>query len=418
VTAALGQLVHAAAQQAIGGGVGLNLGRPTVAAEGDTRRVHVYLYQVTPNAALRNADLPLRHADGRLVRRSQAALDLHYLLAFSGDPRTLEPERMLGAVARDLHTHAVLSAQAITDAITSIPELNASDLALAVERIKFTPAMVSLDEMSKLWSIFVQTPHLLSIAYQCSVVLIDGEESPSGALPVLRRGEGDRGVDARLGALPQLDGFWFGSAAAAAERPRPLSLPAAQLGTRMAIAGSALAGDAVRLRFAHPRLAPLELAVGAAQRSAQELACDLPDDAAAQTQWAAGIYSVAAQVTRAPAPRPLGSNALPFALAPRIVAINPNPAPRDTAGAVSLDITCRPEVLPEQSALLLLGERQIAAEPRLASSATLTFAVEDAPALSGAPARVRVDGVDSLPFRYDPATRGFAFDDAQRITIT
>ena len=44
--------------------------------------------------------------------------------------------------------------------------------------------------------------------------------------------------------------------------------------------------------------------------------------------------------------------------------------------------------------------------------------IEDAPALTDALLRLRVDGVDSLPFRYDPATHGFVFDDAQRISIT
>ncbi|MBN9511563.1 MAG: DUF4255 domain-containing protein, partial [Alphaproteobacteria bacterium] len=47
--------------------------------------VNIFLYQVSPNLALRNADLPTRAADGTLLRRPRTALDLHYLLTFYGD---------------------------------------------------------------------------------------------------------------------------------------------------------------------------------------------------------------------------------------------------------------------------------------------------------------------------------------------
>ncbi|HEY2618449.1 MAG TPA: DUF4255 domain-containing protein, partial [Acetobacteraceae bacterium] len=65
--------------------------------------VNIFLYQVSPNAALRNADLPTRTPDGTLLRRPQAALDLHYLLTYYGDYSVLEPQRLLGAVAKTLH---------------------------------------------------------------------------------------------------------------------------------------------------------------------------------------------------------------------------------------------------------------------------------------------------------------------------
>jgi len=47
--------------------------RPDDAPE---RGVNVYLYQVTPDAAWRNADLPTRRDDGRLAQRPRVALDL------------------------------------------------------------------------------------------------------------------------------------------------------------------------------------------------------------------------------------------------------------------------------------------------------------------------------------------------------
>jgi hypothetical protein len=377
--------------------------------------VHVYLYQVTPNPALRNNDLPTRDSEGRLSRRPQAALDLHYLLSFYGDDKTLEPDRMVGAVARDLHARPVLSAQAIGDAIGSRAELTGSDLATAFETVKFAPAQLSLDEISKLWSVMVQTPHVLSVVYQGTVVLIDAEESPGAVLPVLKRGQDDHGVDTRIGPFPRLDGWWAGAAAAADRAPRPPSFPVAQLGVRLVLEGSNLGGDTVAVRFAHPRLPVQELQVAAGDRDARKLAVTLPDDAAAQTAWAAGIYTLTASMQRGTTKQ--DSNVVPIALAPHVMAIQPNPAAR-VGGAVSLQVTCRPQVLPAQTAALLLADREIQALALGAPSDTLTFDIDDAPVLNGALARLRVDGVDSMPFKYDEPTRGFVFDDQQRITIT
>ncbi len=426
-TAALGQIVLSAAERAVSGAV-LKFGRPTQPASGSMEhKVHLYLYQVTPNAALRNADLPTRSAEGRLTRRPQAALDLHYLISFFGNDTDFEPDRMLGAVVRDLHSQPVLSGSAIQNAITNHPqELGSSDLANAIEQVKFTPIQLSLDEMSKLWSVMVQTPHALSVAYMGTVVLIEAEESPEAVLPVLQRGEGDRGVDTRIGPFPRLDSMWVGSPAAAARRPRLPSLPNAQLGTQLVLAGGNLGGDAVRLRVMHVPLQPnsgdivllpaREVDIAAADRSADEIRFDIPDDAAAQTDWTAGIYGVVAIVKRGGASQP-ATSALPLALAPRVTAIQPNPAARSGSGDVTLQITCKPRVLEAQAALLLLADREVASEPFAGSTDALTFIVRNAPLLTGALVRLRVDGVDSLPFKFDETSGRFVFDDQQRITI-
>ena len=417
VTATLGDLVHKAAESAVSSSVSLQFGRPTAPAGGATeRKVHVYLYQITTNPALRNDDLPTRDSEGRLTRRPRAALDLHYLLSFYGDDKTLEPDRMVGAVARDLHARPVLSAQAIDDAIGSRAELAGSDLATAFEQVKFAPAPLSLDEISKLWSVMVQTPHVLSVVYQGTVVLIDAEETPGTVLPVLKRGQDDHGVDTRIGPFPRLDSWWAGADAAADRAPRPPSFPVAQLGVRLLLEGSNLAGDTVSVRFAHPRLPLLELQIAPEDREVRKLALTLPDDTPAQSAWAAGIYTVTARVQRGTATQE--SNVVPIALAPHVTAIQPNPAARDGGGAVSLQVTCRPQVLPGQSAALLLADREVQAQALGAASDTLTFDIANAPVLTGALVRLRIDGVDSMPFKYDEPSRGFVFDDQQRITIT
>lgn len=95
---------------------------------------------------------------------------------------------MLGAVVRDLHAHSILGREQIRTGLEGKSYLAGSDLAEAVELVKFTPVSLSLEENSKLWSILLQTRHALSVAYQASVVLIESEETPQQALPVSDRG--------------------------------------------------------------------------------------------------------------------------------------------------------------------------------------------------------------------------------------
>ena len=356
VTAALGQVVHKSAQSAVAG-VELRFGRPVGGAGNALRRVHVYLYQITPHGALRNADLPSRSADGRLVQRPQAALELHYLLSFYGDDQLLEPDRMLGAVARDLHARPLLSAQNIADAIAGhLAELKGSDLGAAIERVKVTPVTFTLDEQSKLWSVMVQTPHALSMVYAASVVLLDAVELATPALPVLRRGQDDRGVDANVGSFPSLDEAWVGFAASSDRQPRLPSLRAAPLGSHVVISGSNLDGDTVTLRFKHPLLPAQNIEIAPAHRNSGQLLLTLPNDAAAQTAWAAGLYSVVASVRRGVASSQ--SPVWPLLVAPRISAIAPNPAAR-VGSVVTLSTTCQPKVLPDQAVTLLLADREV-----------------------------------------------------------
>jgi hypothetical protein len=163
------------------------------AASGQVWSVNLYLYQVTPNAAWRNSDLPTRRSGGELVQRPQLALNLHYLLTFYGDEVNLEPQRLLGSVVRTLHAMPVLTRKMISDTIPDPKKqsnfifLADSDLADQVELVRFTPISLSTEELSKLWSVFFQTTYNLSIAYQGSVVLIESEESTQSALPVRER---------------------------------------------------------------------------------------------------------------------------------------------------------------------------------------------------------------------------------------
>lgn len=150
--------------------------------------VNIYLYQVTPNSAYRNNDLPTRRADGSVIQRPTVALDLHYMISFYGNENDLEPQRLLGSVARTLHAQPYLTREQIRHAVlNNTTILGASDLADQIELVKFSPLHLSLEEFSKIWSIFYQIPYVLSVAYQASLVLIEEEVSTQNALPVLAR---------------------------------------------------------------------------------------------------------------------------------------------------------------------------------------------------------------------------------------
>jgi hypothetical protein len=158
VSRALRQVVEDAAKAAVVGAEVTHVRPGGDPAKTPTTGVNVFLYGVTPNASQRNADLPTRAGGGQLVQRPAAALDLHYLLSFYGEDAELETQRMLGGVVQALHTRATLSRDVLREVAEADPWLNASDLADAPEAVRFTPVLLNLEELSKLWAVLFQTP--------------------------------------------------------------------------------------------------------------------------------------------------------------------------------------------------------------------------------------------------------------------
>jgi hypothetical protein len=150
--------------------------------------VNLFLYQVTPNAAFRNMDAPARRSDGSLLQPTRSAYDLHYLLTFYGSESSYEAQRMLGSVLRALHSAPVLTHKRL-ESVKNMPLsfFAASNMEVETETVKLTLTPLNLEELSKLWSVFFQTTYNLSLAFQASVVIIDGTEVTSPALPVLSR---------------------------------------------------------------------------------------------------------------------------------------------------------------------------------------------------------------------------------------
>lgn len=187
VTATLQRTLQEAVQSDVSGAVVTTV-KP---AEGENTNlpstgVNLFLYQVTPNAHWRNGDLPTRRPGGdSLVQRPQAALNLHYLLSFYGSELMLEPQRLLGSAVAFLHSQPLLT-RARVEAAAADPTrsfLAGSDLHEQSDLVRFTPLSLSLEDLSRVWSIFFQIKYVLSAAYQASVVLLEPDVAAAPALP-------------------------------------------------------------------------------------------------------------------------------------------------------------------------------------------------------------------------------------------
>lgn len=151
--------------------------------------INIYLYQATPNAAWRNADLRTRRPKGDLTKQAQAALDLHYLFTFYGNEQALEPQRLMGSAIRTLVDHPLLTSDMIEESIThsSVTILEQSTLGEQIQQVKFIPTTITTEDLSRIWSVFFQVPYALSFAYQATAILIQGGKSGQAALPVRSR---------------------------------------------------------------------------------------------------------------------------------------------------------------------------------------------------------------------------------------
>lgn len=187
VTATLGTLLTAATSVVQGAEVSFERpdklqGQSAPAEAG----INVYLYRVEMDPTFRNVDLPTRRPDGSLEQLPTVALDLSYLITCYGDDSRFEPQLLLGAAESVLHTQPILTPPLIDRATLAYDLiLGGSNLEEQSPRVRLTPFTLSLDDMSKIWSVYYQTPYLLSVTYQASVVLISPEiPPPAPALPV------------------------------------------------------------------------------------------------------------------------------------------------------------------------------------------------------------------------------------------
>ncbi|MFE6867518.1 DUF4255 domain-containing protein [Kitasatospora sp. NPDC057692] len=306
--------------------------------------ITVFLYRVTPNASLRNLDAPTRTADGTLLTRPTAALDLHYLISCYGEESQLVGQRLLGCAVRALTEQPVLSRQLIEEAADR-PYLAGSDLAASPQRVRFTPTPMDVDELSKLWTTLFQVPYALSVVYQATAVLVEGSADPVAGKPVLRR---------TVRALP--------SRGPVVERV--LSRPAGSPGDpeegpvakdrELVVDGSGLRADLVVARLGERRV-PVDPGGVRDDR----LVVAVPEDLPPGVHRLQVLHGLALDGRPAADHLALESNALTFARQPRIAAPIRTADRADGPDGVSarLDVRLDLPLGDDQDVLLLLDER-------------------------------------------------------------
>lgn len=154
--------------------------------DGQMVGVNLYLYDVEFNNSLRNNDLATRRADGSLIQQPQVPLNLKYHISFYGQETTLETQRMMGAVIVELHAQPFITPDEIEQYIKTVgPDnlLAASDLQKQNARIKIEPVLLSMEDVTKMWSSFFQLPHQHSLNYEISVILMESDFPIEKPLP-------------------------------------------------------------------------------------------------------------------------------------------------------------------------------------------------------------------------------------------
>ena len=361
---------------------------------GNANQLNLFLYQILPNAAWRNMNIPSQVATGE-TGNPPLALTLHYLLtAFGKDNDTTLPfgHHLLAKAMSILYDHALLGPDEIRSATSAT--FPGSDLDKQIERVRITLQPMSLEEISKLWTGLV-TQYRLSVGYEVSVMLIDSTQAKKTPLPVLTRGV--KAPASLIPPFPALDQIQF-----------PNSQTSALLGDSLILTGNNLDGTTVGLVFNHPLWsAPVEIPP-LPGGTATQVTVIIPNSPA---NWPAGFYTVSLMVQRPTETYRRTTNQLSFGLAPKITI-----APPTSAGPnITYTVTCSPEVRPEQYAALLLGDQEIVAQPHTKQTASLSFQAQN---LSTGKyfVRLRVDGVDSL--LVNRALTPPMFDQTQKVTVT
>lgn len=362
-------------------------------------QLNLFLYQILPNAAWRNMNIPSQVMPGE-TGTPPLALTLHYLItAFGKDNDTTLPygHHLLGKAMSILYDHALLGPDEIRSYAT--PSFPSNNLDQQVERVRITLQPLTLDEIAKLWSGLV-TQYRLSVGYEVSVMLIDSTAPKKTPLPVLTRGPADQGFSSQASLVPPLP--------ALTQILFPNAQMAARLGDTIVLAGVNLDGTHVGLVFNHALwTAPVDIAPQPGGTSSQ-VSVVIPNSPAF---WPAGFYTITLMVQRAGETYRRSTNQVSFSLAPRITI-----TPASAAGpSVTYTVQCSPEVWVKQSAVLLLSDQEVPAQPFTTQTGTLTF---DAHNLSAGDyfVRLRVDGIDSL--LVNRAVSPPAFDPTQKVTVT
>jgi hypothetical protein len=198
-------------------------------------------------------------------------------------------------------------------------------------------------------------------------------------------------------------------------------------GDTLIIEGHRLGGPSVQILFSSLQSqSPRPISLG--DHSGDTIEVAIPKDTTGH--WPYGYYLLSMRVGQPPLPPPSpvfppsSTNGVVVALAPQIDTTTPPAAVRKANGDVVVTLHSVQPVLVGQSVSLLLNDQEIPSAKRVGTTTSLSF---PGPNLAAGTytLRLRVDGVDSMPFDrpinpqqlWDPFKNPPAFDVKQQVTI-
>lgn len=347
--------------------------------------LNLYLYQIVQNAARMNDDLRWKTQPGQAARRP-LVLSLRYLLTVVTENQ-IEGQEKLGAAM--LLLHKAPSLRPHTPAV----------LPYEVAHITLRP--LTLDEFEKIWG-GVPGAHRLSVGYDVDVVVLEDDEPVVAPLPVLTR---IISVSPSIGArgVPTLDAVeiapndvdrWL---MRRAKRQRAI----ADIDDILLLSGEMLDDvteaviRSVRQPVREVRIRPNRNADGSLALDEGRLCFKLRNATPLSDLAIGQPSSIELELTN-----DRKTNKAFFTLAPAFLPLAAYSA--NTPGQ-TITMTPQPVPLPEQDVELFLN-----GDPLERSGAGLAFKL---PLLDAGTyqIRLRVDGVDSMSLRYDPATDTIQF---------
>lgn len=377
----------------------------------ETPQLNIFMYQVTPNIGWRNADLPSRSSIGQRLTNPPLALDLHYLISAYGE-EDVETDLLLGSAVQLLHEMPVLTREEIRISLTEadlpnhLKGIGLSDTGLAdqMDLIKITPEFLNTEEMSKLWSA-IQSNYRPSVAYMVTVVLIQEEKPTRSPLPVLKRGSNDSGPIVLPSLVPPTP--------AICSLEYPDQQNSARLNSTITIQGYHLDGNNVEVVFTHSNVPDLAqtIALTLVDVTDTELTVQIPND---PVNWPAGLYTIEVRLDIPGETYTRITNNLPFVLAPTLTLPIPPVSITRAASQVTVVADCSPQVRPNQTANLIIGQEAAIAEARTTTVSQLSFIFGDI-AANTYPVRLRIDGAES--WLIDMSVIPPIFDPGQTITV-
>jgi hypothetical protein len=153
------------------------LGPPRTA--GTDLLLTLFLYKVTENPDLKNRErVVLPQPGGNVIqRRPPLTLDTYYLLTAHGgtdELKVLEAHQALGRAMRVFYDNGI-----IQGSLLRAKDPSKGLTANSVLRVTLNP--ISLEDMTRIWSVFPDTPYEISVTYLVTPVEIDSSTEITGA---------------------------------------------------------------------------------------------------------------------------------------------------------------------------------------------------------------------------------------------